>query len=107
VDLVGSETVDGRQAWHLRVTTAKGSVRDYYLDPETALEFRVQNAREGDAARPAVTYEMSDYRDVQGVKMPFHLKQSVGNSVVGELTISSVEINPAIDDSLFRLGVKK
>jgi len=47
---------------------------------------------------------MSDYRDVNGVKMPFSLKQSLNGKPVADLRVSNVEINVPLDESLFRLG---
>ena len=37
VAFIGKEDIDGHPAYHLRVTTKEGAVRDYFIDPDTGL----------------------------------------------------------------------
>lgn len=107
VALVGTEDVEGRQAYHLKVTTKDGASRDYYLDANTGLEFRVDGPIQQNGIRGTLSVSMSDYRDVEGVKMPFSLKQSLNGQPVADLRVSTVELNVPLDASLFRLGDRK
>jgi outer membrane lipoprotein-sorting protein len=104
VALAGREDIDGRDAYHLKVTTPDGATRDYYLDAATALEFRVDASIIQNGTRGTLSVEMSDYRDVDGVKMPFSLKQSLNGRLVADLRVSTIELNVPLDASLFRLG---
>jgi len=104
VDFVGKEDQDGRPSYHLKVTTPDGAARDYYLDAQTALEFRVDAAITRNGTSGTLSVAMSDYRDVGGVKMPFALKQSLNGQVVADLRVSTIELNVPLDPSLFRLG---
>jgi outer membrane lipoprotein-sorting protein len=104
VALVGREDVDGRPAYHLKVTTADGVARDYYVDAQTNLEFRVDAAVMQNGTEARLSVAMSDYRDVDGVKMPFSLKQSLNGREVADLQVSTIEFNVPLDASLFRLG---
>lgn len=107
IDFVGNEDQDGRPSYHLKVTTADGAARDYYLDTQTNLEFRVDAAIMRNGASGTLSVAMSDYRDVGGVKMPFSLKQSLNGQVVADLRVSTIEVNVPLDPSLFRLGDRK
>jgi outer membrane lipoprotein-sorting protein len=99
LELVGQETLDGRKVEHLRLTGRSGSVQHIYLDAETALE--VEMVRESDTGKLEQT--LSDYRDVDGVKVPFLIKTSVNGVPMGEITVDKIEFNVPIDDALFRM----
>ena len=107
VAFAGTEDVEGRPAYHLKVTTPDGATRDYYLDAQTALEFRVDAGVMQNGMQGMLSVAMSDYRDVDGVKMPFSLKQSLNGRLVADLRVSTIELNVPLDASLFRLGDRK
>jgi len=104
VSFAGREDIEGRPAYHLKVTTVDGATRDYYLDTDSYLEFRVDAPIEQNGVRGSLSVSMSDYRDVDGVKMPFSLKQALNGQVVADLRVSTVELNVPLDASEFRLG---
>lgn len=100
VDYVGTETVDGRRVYHLRLNDRAKRVQHLYLDVETALEAKVVIATENGS----VSQELSDYRDVEGVKVPFSIRTVANDVQQSILTIEKVEFNVKIDDAIFRLG---
>jgi outer membrane lipoprotein-sorting protein len=104
VALAGTEDLEAHPAYHLKVTTADGATRDYYLDTDSYLEFRVDAPIQQNGIRGVLSVAMSDYRDVNGVKMPFSLKQSLNGQLVADLRVSTVELNVPLDASEFRLG---
>jgi outer membrane lipoprotein-sorting protein len=99
-ELVGRETVDGRSVHHLKLTSARGQVQHIYLDAETNLESRIVS----ESASGRMEQALSDYRDVQGMKIPFRITMLAGGTVVGAVTVLNVEFNPDLDDALFRMG---
>jgi len=107
ITLVGQEPVDGHDAYHLAVKTKDGTLRDYYLDADTALEFRVDGAVEQNGRKGVLSVAMSDYRDVDGVKLPFSLRQSMDGQTLADLSVSKINLNVPLDASLFRLGDRK
>ena len=46
---------------------------------------------------------LSDYRDVEGLKIPFSIKQTVNGTPATELTIEKAEFNIPLDDALFKM----
>ena len=44
----------------------------------------------------------SDYRDVDGIKIPFKAVSSFNDQLILEITIDKAEVNAAIDDKEFR-----
>jgi len=107
VTMVGPETIGARQTFHLHVEPAGGTPREYYLDAESGLESRVDSTIEQDGQKGTLSVELSDYRDVDGVKMPFSLKQSLNGTPVAEMKVDKIELNAPLDDALFRLGGKR
>lgn len=109
VELVGKEQIDGKDAYHLRVTRQQGSPpQDYYLDAETGRDLRVSTTVQDPSGQPAVIRtDLSDYRQVDGVTVPFKMVQSVNGRTLSEMTVEKVQFNLPIADSLFRMPEKK
>lgn len=99
VELVGTEEVGGRQAHHLKVTSKSGQIQHTYIDTETLLESRVMT----ETPKGTVDQYFSDFRDVDGVKIPFAIKTSVTAMGAIDIKVLKVEINPALDDALFKV----
>ncbi len=107
VELVGPETVGGVKVFHLKLTTKGGLVQHYYMDPETGLERQTSITIDQGAEKMTLVTELSDYRDVDGIKVPFSVKQSVNGTPVTSLSIDKVQFNVPIDDVLFKLPRKQ
>jgi outer membrane lipoprotein-sorting protein len=106
VELVGSESLDGGKVYHLKVTTKNGLVQHYYLDADTGLERKTSVTIDQGGQPVTVVSELSDYRDVEGLKVPFMVKQSVNGTPLSQLTIEKLEVNAPVDDSIFRMPKK-
>src|SRR5260221_8183661 len=104
VELVGKESVDGADAYKLKLTKKSGKVEYHYLDAETYLLVKEEGTvkRRGTEMEGESTF--SDYKDVQGYMMPFATEQGVkGMPQRQKMTISKIELNVPIDDSRFAL----
>lgn len=100
VEYLGAETVGGRRLHHLRITSPTKRVTDCYLDAETGLEARIVTQ----TPRGEMVQELSDYRDVDGLKFPFKVTSRVGGVQTVAIEITRIEINPQIDDAIFKMG---
>lgn len=108
VELLGRETVDGVDAWKLRITKKSGASKTMWLDAATFLEAREESERTVQG-KPAVwVTTLSDYRDVGGRKVPFvtesRPKEGAGSQ---KITLKTVEFDVPIDPALFRLPESK
>src|SRR6202007_2671064 len=74
VEYLGHDTVDGDDAYKLKVTLKNGDIDYYYLDPETFLEIRVENVRFIRGAVRESFREPGSYKLVGGVYYPFSLE---------------------------------
>ena len=100
LELVGLETVGARKAYHLKLTSKEHRVQHLYLDAETNLEIKIV----GDSQMGRVESELSNYREIQGLKLPFTMRTvSVGGARGEPDTVDAVELNPRIDDAMFKM----
>ena len=102
VELLPSETVAGKAAIVLKITPKVGSVTKLFLDATTYLPFRSTATINmpqlgGDIEQVA---EASDYRTVDGVKMPFKTTNS-NAAQSATIVLTKVEHNVAVDDAMF------
>jgi outer membrane lipoprotein-sorting protein len=104
IELVGTETSGSRKVHHLRLTqpgraAAKGQVQHMYLDAETGLEAKLVTETEGSRFEQ----ELLDWRSVDGVMVPFHIRLLSNGVLQSETRVEKVEFNVRIDDSVFAM----
>jgi len=102
VELVGKEKLDKKDVYHLKVTSKEGTAMDEYLDAQTYLVNKVKVDFNGQAGE----IEMSDYKEVDGVKFPNTM--DITNAQMGTMSFitNKVLINPQVDASVFKKPVK-
>jgi len=102
VELAGKEKVGDRDAYVLIGKPKAGPVIRYYIDAETYLPIRsvmkILVPQLGTEVEQ--TQETSDFREVDGVKVPFRIKTTSSLQTI-LVTITQVEQNKQIDQSLF------
>jgi outer membrane lipoprotein-sorting protein len=100
VELVGLETLGSRKVHHLKLTDKNRQVQHCYLDAETGLEAKLASQNE---AGQSFEQELSDYRDVDGIKIPFSIRMLANGLPQGQIVVEKVEFNVKIDDMIFRM----
>ncbi len=93
-NLLGIESLNGRDAYKMEISFPSGKSETHYYDVETGLKIKSMN--------PTVVTEYTDYREVEGVKFPFLLKQSMGPQTF-DLKVISVKVNTRLHDELFKV----
>lgn len=103
LELKGVEPVEGKNAYKVEITTASGKKSTDFFDKTTGLKIRSIEVQEGPQGPTTATSDYEDYREVDGVKVPYRLK-TVGLAPFPLLfEVESVEINKGIDDSVFKV----
>jgi len=119
VVLVGQETKNGQGLVHLqffhtpRDQSPKLAVRDqalsavdFYLDAASYLPVAIDFSLHPDdnpVMEIAVEIQLSDYRAVNGVQVPFHIQRYLKGSLVHDFVVSAVSINSGVPDSEFAI----
>ena len=102
VQYAGTEEVMGKPTAIVLIKQPSGEMLRVFISEEThyivKMEFR--ETEQGVALNKESL--MDDYRDVDGVKIPYHLVQNVEGEQFTETHISSVTINAELDESLFQ-----
>ena len=92
--------IDDRQVTVVQGTSPGGSIATFYFDPKTNLLVRMRRFAASPVGRVPTQFDFSDYRDVAGVKMPFHWVTTwLDGRQNDELT--DIQPNVAIDESKF------
>lgn len=109
VEYLGHDTVDGDDAYKLKVTLKNGDIIYYYLDPDTYLEIKTEKQEFIRGNVRETEQELGSYKQVAGVYYPYSLEGGTkGNpSDHVRITMDKIEVNVPIDDSLFKMPVKK
>jgi hypothetical protein len=100
--LSGKEKIGEREAYLLIFEPTSGSVVRQYVDAETYLPMKTIVKLDVPQLGTEVeqTTDYSDYREVDGVKLPFRLKATSAFQNY-TITITNVEHNVRIDETLF------
>ncbi len=110
VELLGKETIDGAETFKIKLirepVTVDGkqeeSVTFYFFDAENFVPIAVQTEIKSGQAKGMVSeVTFSDYQEVDGLYFPFSLTQGIKGQPGAPITITSIELNPAIDDIAF------
>lgn len=98
VEYLGKEDIDGMEAYKLRVTHKSGKTETLYLDPSSYYITRMIVKQKANGQEMDVTTNLSNYKKLpEGIVVPMSL-----GLPVGELTITKVEVNPPVDEKIFK-----
>lgn len=98
VELVGKETLDKKDVFHLKLTTPDGQVIDEYVDANSYLVSKVKVSMNGQDGE----IELSDYKEVQGVKFPNIME--ISNAQMGTMSFitNKILVNQPVDPAVFK-----
>ena len=103
IDLDGVERVEGHEAYKLKLTGKDGHVQHVWVDAQSFLDVKVSGTpRRMDGKLHNVVVYQRDFRNVQGLMIPFVLETAVdGYRETHKVNIEKVDVNPKLADSLF------
>jgi hypothetical protein len=114
VELAGMEKVEGRNAYKIKVTFKSGESKNVWIDAETFLESKIEGSpRRLDGTEHPVEVYYRDYRNVNGLQIPFVIETHVlpvAKTMMGlrdtpvppeKMTFDKIVVNPKLEASLF------
>lgn len=108
VELVGKEPVEGTDAYKLKATLKDGTVQYSYVDADSYLVIKEESKRTIRGVERETEATLGDYKKVEGLMFPCSIETGAkGDSQKQKITIERIEINPAIDDSRFKMPEAK
>ena len=103
LEYIGEGMVGEKPAHKLKLIREDKPDVMLFLDAETYLESMIEaesvNPQSGE--KVLVKTYMNEYRDVQGMQMPFVIEVEMGGNVAQSMTLSSIELNMDLDDEIF------
>ncbi|MBO0726299.1 MAG: outer membrane lipoprotein-sorting protein [Blastocatellia bacterium] len=106
VEFVGSEPVEGTDAFKLKVTLKNGDMSYYFMDTDYFVPIKIESKRTVRGAEREFETSLGDYKEVAGVYLPHSIESGVkGSPNKTQLTFEKIEANVAIDDSRFKQPV--
>jgi uncharacterized protein YdbL (DUF1318 family) len=97
----GKESVNGHDAYVIAAESKDGSPETWYFDADSGLKVRNISQAEGPNGPVEVDTTIGDYREVDGVKVPFMIHQSLGGQIAFTIKFTEVKQNVPIDDAKF------
>jgi outer membrane lipoprotein-sorting protein len=101
VELLPGETAGAGP--RLKVTKKNGTVQEIHLNPTTFLEDRITMEIEQGGRKGVLATELSNYKSVDGMMVPFTIRQTMNGQLGAEVQYDQVEFNLPLDDGLFRM----
>jgi len=114
VELDGTEKVEGRNTYKIKVTAKTGHTFHVWIDAATFLEAKIEGQpRRLDGTNHPVEVYYRDFRNVNGLQIPFVLETRVlpvATNGLGvrdtpvppeKIAIDKVVVNPKVDEKLF------
>jgi hypothetical protein len=101
VQLLGSRKFAGKEAIDLAVS-GLGASFHLFLDPQTMLPGGTSYQTVTQEGPATVEEVFSDYREVDGIKMPFKTEAFAKEKKVSAQMVKTLQVNAAVSDDLFK-----
>ena len=104
VELLGKESVEGTDAWKLKLTRKNGDVTILYLDAESSLEIKTEAKRMIRGVEMEIESSQGDYKEVGGLLIPHSIESRPKGAPGGQtITFDKIELNPEVPASDFAM----
>jgi hypothetical protein len=104
VELVGRESVNGHEAYKLKLVLKSGAVRYEYLDVKSLVRLRADSTRQVKGVPVQIEATYADYKKTSGVLFPHTIEiAAAGRPVKLHIVVEKIEVNPPLSDALFEM----
>ena len=100
---VGTEDVDGEACYKLELTKPNGVVQTDYYSIESKLQVKSMNEVVTNMGEMKIAVKLGDYRETDGIKMPFKMEQSLPNGMSQIVQMDDIRINVEVPEGSFDL----
>lgn len=96
----GTEKIDGKDADKIKMVLPSGLRWFAYFDSESGTKLKEEKEMQTQMGLMNQTLSFSDYKEVDGVKYPYKIVQSIAGQTI-EVTVSSIKVNKGLADDIF------
>ena len=98
----GDTTIQNNQCYKVVFIRKSGEKETYYFDVKTfAVVMKKAVSKNAEIGGAVITTLYSDYRDIGGIKIPFHAMSDVNGQAILTITVEKGQVNEAVDDKIF------
>jgi hypothetical protein len=99
----GKDTVGQRTCYRVKFVRKNGEEETYYFHEKTgALVKKISVSRNVELQGAVVQTSYEDYRNVEGVTIPFKMTTKANEQVILKVTVTHVNINPILPHEAFK-----
>ncbi len=102
VELLGTEDVDGRAAYKLKLTRKDGGVERFFIDAETFLKVKHSLVFSFSGREYELMTFFGDYKPVGGVLFAHHVEREFGGQH-RVMIVKAIEVNGPMDHGVFNM----
>lgn len=100
--LEGADSVQGKFCHKIKLIKQNGEIEYYYFDTSNSeLLLKVAISKNVELQGTLLKTFFSDYRDVDGIKIPFKSISESDGQMILSITIKNAEVDSAVDDKIF------
>lgn len=104
VEMLGKEDMEGTDVYKLKILKKSGDIQYDYIDADTYLLLKETTTHKFNDKETSGDVIFSDYRKVDGLMFAYSMENRETGAAQGQaLKVESVEINPTIDKSIFKM----
>ena len=103
-ELQGKETIDGKEAYKIKITLSTGKEVTYFIDTKTNLliQSKQMSPARGNNAPVEIITNYSDYKLFDGIMFPQTIANPGAGMMAGSTTFDTIVINKTIDESQYK-----
>jgi outer membrane lipoprotein-sorting protein len=103
IEVLAEEEIDGTACYKVLLTPAVGDSITAYVDTETWLTVKTETVSNSSMGSISIVNRLSDYREVDGVKVPFRMNMLLMGAQEMTTVIDSVKFNVEVPEGIFDL----
>lgn len=101
LEFLASQKLNGKDVYKIKLKLKGGSEIIHYYDQVSSLRVREERTLSTPQGQFVQTIDLDDYREVNGVKYPYLMTQSVAGMVI-PMTVTKIELNTNLSDEIFK-----
>ncbi len=101
--LIGTENVDGNNAFLVELTSSEGKKQTLYFDANNFLKIKEVSVVEGPQGQATITTDLSDYKRVNGILFPHTRKVTGMGPMPLKMVVKEIKVNAGVEDSAFKV----
>lgn len=106
VQLMGLEKINNRNHYKIKMVTKTNITLIFYIDKETYYLNRIESQLGDKDKKELLKVNFAEQKKVGDFTIPHKIDQYLGANQISSVKISTVELNPKLDDTLFSFPKK-